>query len=55
MLIGDKGESGGRRWVWSRFAMGTFLDPSGQSLGGDFWAWTIFLQSQGQTLGCAFS
>ncbi len=20
------------RWVWSRFAMGTFLDPSGQSL-----------------------
>lgn len=73
MLIGDKGESGGRRWevygfglgpfsyspkvsrwVWSRFAMGTFLDPSGQTLGGGKFCYrSIFYQSQGQSLGYA--
>ena len=54
MLIGDKGQSGGRRWVWSRFAMGTFLDPSGQTLGGGKFCYrSIFYQSQGQSLGYA--
>lgn len=42
------------RWVGSRFAMGTFLDPSGQTLGGKFWGIPIIYQSKGQSLGTPF-
>lgn len=45
-----------RRWVM-RFGESPFCirSSSGQSLGGDFCPKAIFLQSQGQTLGVAFS
>lgn len=56
MLIGDKGQSGGRRWEVSGFGLGPFSDsPKVRRWGGGrIWAGTIFDRSQGQTLGAAF-
>lgn len=56
MLIGDKGQSGGRRWEVSGFGLGPFSDSPKVSRwgGGKFCLKGIFYQSQCQTLGYAF-
>lgn len=53
MLIGDKGESGGRRWVGVRiWGIPIFGQSQGQSLGGGkFCLKGIFYQSSGQSQG----
>lgn len=53
MLIGDKGQSGGRRWEVSGFALGAFSDsPKVRRWGGGrICPRAIFDQSSGQTLG----
>lgn len=52
MLIGDKGQSGGRRWVGVRICpRGIFGQSQGQTLGGQIYGFRSFDQSQGQSLG----
>ncbi len=53
MLIGDKGESGGRRWEVAGFALGAFSDSPKVHRwgGGKISGIRIIYQSQGQTLG----
>ena len=53
MLIGDKGQSGGRRWGGGLFGGFRYSDQSqGQTLGGGrICPWAIFDQSSGQSLG----
>lgn len=53
MLIGDKGESGGRRWGGVRICYhNIFVQSQGQTLGGvQICPRAIFGQSQGQSLG----
>ncbi len=57
MLIGDKGESGGRRWeVYGFPNLGFSYSPKVSRWGGGkFSQFGIFYQSQGQTLGATFS
>ena len=51
MLIGDKGESGGRRWGGGLFGGFRYSDqPQGPSLGVHFSLIGIFGQSQGHPL-----
>lgn len=56
MLIGDKGQSGGRRWVGVRICYHNIFGQSqGQTLGYPHFASRAFCgQSSGQTLGGKF-
>lgn len=52
MLIGDKGESGGRRWGGGRICpRGIFGQSQGQMLGCQIYGFRSFDQSQGPSLG----